>query len=81
MKKKLLTALAGLSPFAVFAEGETANAWPVPQGVTDAIDDMKAAADALAGEAIPAVAYIALAFVGIFIVWLLVKAIRRAPGR
>lgn len=51
--------------------------YTVPTGVTQAISDAESAATGLANAAIPGVAAIALAFVGISIVWLLVRAIRR----
>lgn len=57
---------------AALAEGYT-----VPAGVTTAISDAEAAATGLANAAIPAVSQIALAFVGLVVVWLIVKAIRR----
>lgn len=75
LKKFLPFALAS-APFAVFAEG-TATTYTVPQGVTDAVDLAKDAATKLANAAIPGIAYIAMAFVGIALIWLLVKAVRR----
>lgn len=73
MKKSLFVGASLLgSSLPVFAEGYT-----VPAGVTTAISDAEAAATGLANAAIPGVAAIALAFVGIAVVWLLVKAIRR----
>lgn len=72
--KKFLRKLAFLSPFAaVPAMAE----YTVPAGVTTAITDAKAAAEGLANAAIPGVAAIALSFVGLVVVWLIVKAIRR----
>lgn len=74
MKKSLFVGASLLgSSLPVFAEG----GYTVPAGVTTAISDAEAAATGLANAAIPGVAAIALAFVGIAVVWLLVKAIRR----
>lgn len=52
--------------------------YAVPAGVTTAIADAKEAATGLANAAIPAVAGIALAFVGISVIWLIVRSLRRA---
>lgn len=71
--RKLAFVGAGLAPVASFAEGYT-----VPAGVTTAISDAEAAATGLANAAIPAVAAIGMAFVGVALVWLLIKTIRRA---
>lgn len=71
--KKMLLAGLGLGAPAVFAEGYT-----VPAGVTTAISDAEAAATGLANAAIPGVASIALAFAGLVVIWLIVKALRRA---
>lgn len=71
--RKLAFVGAGLAPVASFAEGYT-----VPAGVTTAISDAEAAATGLANSAIPAVAAIGMAFVGVALVWLLIKTIRRA---
>lgn len=68
--------LMALSPFALAASA-FAEGYSVPAGVTTAITDAKAAAQGLADAAIPGVAAIALSFVGLVVVWLIVKAIRR----
>jgi len=72
--RKLAFVGAGLAPCASFAEG----GYTVPAGVTQAISDAEAAATGLANAAIPAVSAIGLTFVGIALIWLLVKTIRRA---
>lgn len=72
--RKFLPATLLASPVAVLAEGTT---YTVPQGVTDAITNAQNAATGLANAAIPGVAAIGLAFVGIAVVWLLVRAIRK----
>lgn len=73
--KKILCGLPVLgTALPALAEGPT---YTVPQGVTDAVGEAKQAATLLANEALPAVAAIGLAFVGIAIVWLLVRAIRK----
>lgn len=59
------------------ATAALADGYTVPAGVTTAISDAEAAATGLANAAIPAVSQIALAFVGLVVVWLIVKAIRR----
>lgn len=70
--KKFLFGLPVLGAVPAMAEGYT-----VPAGVTQAIADSEQAATGLANAAIPGVAAIALAFVGITVVWLLVRAIRK----
>lgn len=76
MRNKIRNTLAvagSLVGVSAFAEGS----YTVPAGVTQAIADSQAAATALADAAIPGVAKIALAFVGITVVWLIVRAIRK----
>lgn len=68
--------LMGL-PLLLGAAPAMAEGYTVPSGVTTAISDAEAAATGLANAAIPGVAAIALAFVGITVVWLLVRAIRK----
>lgn len=76
MKKYLLGAGAFLGA-SVPAFADVTGSYDVPSGVQQAVADAKVAATSLANEAIPAVAAIALAFVGIAVIWLLVKSIRR----
>lgn len=70
-------AMVCLSPFALASAALAEGGYTVPDGVTTAIKDAEDAATALANAAIPGVAKIALAFVGLVIVWLIIKAIRR----
>lgn len=71
--KKLM--LGGLSLLGIPALAE--GAYTVPAGVTQALSDAEAAATALANSAIPSVAKVAMAFVGLVVVWLVIRAIRR----
>lgn len=69
--------LAGLAAAGASVPAFADPSYTVPAGVTQAIEDAKTAAGALADAAIPGVAAIALSFVGLVVIWLIVKAIRR----
>lgn len=76
MKKFLLGALSLGAPVAALAE------YTVPSAVTTAVTDMEAAATGLAGAALPAVAAIGLPFVGIAVIYLLFRVLKKfASGR
>lgn len=73
MKKKILAALAGLSPFAVFAEGESVT---IP-GLSNAISTAQGTATEMATQLVPAAVAIVFAFAGILGVWAVWKLLKR----